>query len=188
MKRIISLINLLAFATVLYGQEKMSYQLNGKNVEFTISQERMYLEYAANQKSAVQKMSTTGLQELTNNAAIIKVSEPKGTFQRRKQSLQSKISFDLQRIEPVLIYKDGTEQIAAGELNIKLKPNASIEDIEELLKGKSYTSQRNAFDKHLYLVTLNLATTELFNLVNQLQKESRLEFAEPNFIRINILH
>ncbi|MBC6401543.1 MAG: hypothetical protein GDA37_11150 [Ekhidna sp.] len=79
-------------------------------------------------------MSTTGLQELTNNAAIMKVSEPKATFQKRKQSLPSKTSFAFKRIEPVLICKDGTEQIAAGELNIKLKPNASI---EELLKEKS---------------------------------------------------
>jgi len=53
---------------------------------------------------------------LTNNAAIMKVSEPKGTFQKRKQSLQSKTSFAFKRIEPVLIHKDGTDAIVR-ELN-----------------------------------------------------------------------
>ncbi len=165
----------------MQAQEKMTFQLNGETIEFIISQEEMYVEFADNQKSAVQRFSKDGFEKLSNKSAILKMSELKGDFNKRKQSLRSKTSQNFERIEPVLIYKDGTKQIAKGELNIKLKADASLEDI---LKGRTFTEQPNEFDKNLYLVKLNLETSELFELVTQLQKDDRVEFAEPNFIRV----
>lgn len=139
------------------------------------------MEYTENQKSTVQRMSKDGFEEFSSNSAILKISELKGTYNKRKQSLRGKIPQNFQRIEPVLIFNDGTKQIAKGELNIKLKADASVED---LLKGKTFTIQPNKFNRNLYLVKLELETSELFELVNRLQNDSRVEFAEPNFIRI----
>ncbi len=181
MKRIILLISFLTVPFFMQAQEKMTFQLNGKTIEFNISQEEMYVEYAENQKSAVQRMSKNGFEELSNKSAIIKISELKGTFNKRKQSFKGKTSQNFKRIEPVLIYNDGTKQIAKGELNIKLKADVSVNN---LLKGKIFTVQPNEFDKDLYLVKLNLETSELFELVNQLQNDNRVEFAEPNFMRM----
>jgi subtilisin family serine protease len=165
----------------MQAQEKMTYHLNGETIEFNISKEEMYVEFVDYQKSAVQRISKDGFEELSNNSAILKMSEFTGTFNKRQQSLRSKTSQNFQRIEPVLIYNDGTKQIAKGELNIKLKANASLDD---LLIGKTFSVQPNEFDKDLYLVKLNLETSELFELVNQLQKDNRIEFVEPNFIRM----
>lgn len=181
MKQIILLINILTLTFFMQAQEKMSFQLNGEIIEFNISKEEMYVEYAENQKSAVQRMSKDGFEEISSKSAILKMSELKGRYNKRKKSLRSKTSQNFQRIEPVLIYNDGTKQIAKGELNIKLKTDVSIED---LLKGNTFTLQPNEFDKGLYLVKLNLETSELFELVNQLQDDNRVEFAEPNFIRM----
>ena len=181
MKRIILLVNILTLTFFVQAQEKMTFQLNRETIEFTISQEEMYVEFAENQKSAVQRISKDGFEELSSKSAILKMSELTGTFNKRQQSLRSKISQNFQRIEPVLIYNDGTKQIAKGELNIKLKANASLDD---LLIGKTFSVQPNEFDKDLYLVKLNLETSELFELVNQLQKDNRIEFVEPNFIRM----
>lgn len=181
MKRIILLISFLTVPFFMQAQEKINFQLNGETIEFNISQEEIYVEYAENQKSAVQRISKDGFEEISSKSAILKMSELKDTFNKRKQSLRGKTSQNFKRIEPVLIYSDGTKQIAKGELNIKLKADVSIED---LLKGKAFTLQPNEFDKDLYLVKLNLETSELFELVNQLQDDNRVEFAEPNFIRM----
>lgn len=63
MKRIILLINILTLTFFMQAQEKMSFQLNGEIIEFNISEEEMYVEYAENQKSAVQRMSKDGFVE-----------------------------------------------------------------------------------------------------------------------------
>ncbi|MEN8913312.1 MAG: S8 family serine peptidase [Polaribacter sp.] len=165
----------------MQAQEKMTIQLNGSTIEFNISQDEIYVEFAENQKSTVRRISKDGFEEISSKSAILKMSELTGTFNKRKQSFRGKTSQNFQRIEPVLIYNDGTKQISKGELNIKLKANALVED---LLKGRTFTVQPNEFEKNLYLVKLNLETSELFELVNQLQKDNRVEFAEPNFIRM----
>ena len=124
----------------MQAQEKMTYHLNGETIEFNISKEEMYVEFVDYQKSAVQRISKDGFEELSNNSAILKMSEFTGTFNKRQQSLRSKTSQNFQRIEPVLIYNDGTKQIAKGELNIKLKANASLDD---LLIDKTFSVQPN---------------------------------------------
>ncbi|MFK7796792.1 MAG: S8 family serine peptidase [Aureispira sp.] len=185
MKRIVLLINFLTLTLFAQAQEQLNYKINGQTIEFSISDQEMYVEFAKGQKETLQGISKNGLDELSNNAALLNMPELDGSFKTRKQSLQSKVAQSLQRIEPVLIYTDGTRQIAKGELNIQLKPNASIKNV---LKGKTFTTQANEFEQNLYLVKLNLETTELFELVNQLQKDARVAYAEPNFIRMLTPH
>lgn len=180
MKQIILLVQLLAFTFIMNAQEKIDYQLNNKKVEFTISQEEIYVEFESSQKPELQRQTKNKFEELTLSSAILK-TDINSSYQNRKQSLTNKISTTFKKIEPVLIYKDGTRQIAKGELNIKLKPNYSL---SEVIKNYDFDFQPNEFEENLYLVKLNLETNELFEFVNDLQKDNRIEFAEPNFIRI----
>ena len=92
MKRIILLIHFLTLTFFMQAQEKVTYQLNGETIAFTISQKEMYVEYAVNQKTAIQRMSKDGFEELSSNSAILKMSKLKGTFSKRQQSLRSKTS------------------------------------------------------------------------------------------------
>lgn len=181
MKRIILIINFLIFNFILQAQEKLNYQLNGESIEFTISQEEIYVEFAINDKSTIERKTKNNFEELTKNSAILKIAELKGSFQNKKQGLKNKISTDFQRIEPVLVYNDGTRQIVKGELNIKMKPNSSLNDI---LKGQDFTYKLNEFEKDLYLIKSDLETSDLFKLIHQLQNDNRIEFVEPNFIRM----
>jgi hypothetical protein len=158
MKRIILLINFLTLTLFVHAQEKLNYKLNDKIIEFNISQDEIYVEFTENYNSTIQRISGVVFKELSNNSAILKMEDLQETYQNRKQRLQNKVSTKLKRIEPVLVYKDGIRQIAKGELNIKLKADISIND---LLKGKSFTVQLNEFQKDLYLVKLNLETSEL---------------------------
>ena len=65
MKRIILLISFLTVSFFMQAQEKINFQLNGETIEFNISQEEMYVEYAENQKSAVQRISKDGFEEIS---------------------------------------------------------------------------------------------------------------------------
>ena len=181
MNKILLLILFLALTLLAHAQEKLNYQLHNETIAFDISDEEMYVEFAEGQQETLQRISKNGFNALSNNAAILNMPELNGSFNVRKQSLENKASQNLQRVEPVLIYKDGTRQIAKGELNIKLQPNTSIKNV---LKGKPFVTQANEFEQNLYLVKLDLATAELFELVNQLQKDARVVYAEPNFIRM----
>jgi hypothetical protein len=145
MKQIILLITLLITFSI-QAQEKLNFNLNGENIEFTISQEELYVEYEASQKLSIQRIANDEFEGLTNNSAILKMKDLKGTYQERKQRLKGKVSTDFQRVEPVLIYKDGTRQIAKGELSVKLKANASL---NEIFKDLDFTFQPNEFEKNL---------------------------------------
>ncbi|TVZ28762.1 putative secreted protein (Por secretion system target) [Gillisia sp. Hel_I_86] len=184
MKQIILLITLL-ITFFIQAQEKLNFNLNGENIEFTISQEQLYVEYEASQKLAILRIANDEFEGLTNNSAILKMTDLKGTYQERRQGLKGKISTDFQRVEPVLIYKDGTRQIAKGELSVKLKANASL---NEIFKDLDFTFQSNEFEKNLFLVKLDLETSKLLLLVNQLQNDNRIEFIEPNFLRLIKTH
>lgn len=185
MKQIILLVQLLTFTFIVNAQENRIFQLNDRTIEFTVSQDEIYVEFESSKKAYVQKQAKEGYEELTENSAILKVKDLSNSYIQRKILLQNIFTPSFKRIEPVLIYKDGTKQIAKGELNIKLENNYSISDI---LDGYQFEFQNNEFKSDMYLVKLNLETSELFDLVNQLQTDKRVKFAEPNFIRISKPH
>ncbi len=181
MKRTLLSLIFLTFTLIVNAQEKLDYSINNKNIEFVISSSEIYVEFAPSQKAAIEKIKDAKLNESTEISAILKMDNLKGNFKKRKEELKSKNSIDFQRIEPVLIFKDGTRQVVNGELNVKLKANNSLNSV---LKGREFTFQPSEFEKDLYLVHINLATSEIFQLINQLQKDKRIEFIEPNFIRM----
>lgn len=173
---------LVAFITLsLHAQEKMSLNLLGENIEFTISNDEIFVEYKTVERTIIQQKIKDNFTELHGNSAILKIKSLIGNYEKRKLNLKETIFSDFERIEPVLIYKDGTRQIAKGELNIKLHSSSFL---NEIFKGIHFTYEPNEFQDNLFLVKVNLETSDLFELINQLQNDNRVEFAEPNFIRL----
>ncbi|MGX1025273.1 hypothetical protein [Psychroflexus sp. MBR-150] len=85
MKRTILLIYFLTLSLFLHAQEKLNYELNGKNIEFSISQTEIYVEFTPTQKIAIQQYAEQGFTEIAQNSAIVKMSEAKVSFQEQKQ-------------------------------------------------------------------------------------------------------
>jgi len=75
MKRIILLINFLIFTFILQAQEKLNYQLKDESIEFTISQEEIYVEFAINDKTTIKRKTKNNFKELSRNSAILKMTE-----------------------------------------------------------------------------------------------------------------
>lgn len=53
-----------------------------------------------------------------------------------------------------------------------------------MFKDIYFEVKENEFVKDLYLIKLKVKTIELFELVDLLQKDNRVEFVEPNFLRL----
>ncbi len=118
MKRVISLISFLALVFASQAQERLNYKLNGEIIEFTTSQEEIYVEFDPNQKSDVQRIAKVGLEELTEYSAILRMAELQGDFQKRKQELLSSGSINFQRVEPILIYEELQKILKAMTTNL----------------------------------------------------------------------
>ncbi|MCU7543294.1 S8 family serine peptidase [Riemerella anatipestifer] len=116
----------------------------------------------------------------------MKIKDLSGNFVTRKQVLEHKNVVPVDKVEPVLIYEDGTKQILNGQINIKVKPNSNL---RSLIEKWNFIVEENKFEKGVFLLSSNTYTTEeIFSIVNELQYKNEVEFAEPNFIRLLVPH
>jgi len=84
------------------------------------------------------------------------------------------------RIEPVLLYADGTKQIIKGELLVKLTPNTPM--------PKTITDQGFSITDNLtndtYLLSSTHSTEEIFSMIKTFESLEAVVFAEPNFTKL----
>jgi len=179
MKKPLILIFVIQLFITSQAQETIYYEVDGKHIEYTISQKEVYVEFNSEAKSLLKSFAKENYEELTENSAILKLATESHNFSESKIKLKNQYHIDFKRIEPVLISKLGSQYVSKGELNIKLKANSFIEDIK-LLKCYEYSPDK--FLRDIYLMNTNLNTAETIQLVNKLSKDNRIEFIEPNFI------
>lgn len=85
-------------------------------------------------------------------------------------------------VEPVLKYKDGTNQICHGEIIVKLKNGFDLKDI---FNGYQYTFTLDSFMSNTYYVKLRGKNTyNIFELIDKLNDNDGVIYAEPDFIRM----
>jgi subtilisin family serine protease len=179
MKKSIILIFFIQLFIVSQAQEKIQYEINDRIIEFTISHEEIYVEFDSEVKLLVKKYAKDEYNELTDGSAILKFDNSLPGFLEKQIGLISQFPFDFKRIEPVLVSKNGSQYISNGGLNIKLKSNSLIDDINVL---KCYEYIPDEFLRDIYLVNTNMSTFETIQLVNSLSENSQIEFIEPNFM------
>ena len=127
------------------------------------------------------QLKSENITKLSDNYAIVKINSlsNKNNFKKQKNELVDKFQF--QKIEPVLIYKDGTKQVCNEEIIIKLNNKVIL---KKLLKGYNYTLKQNEFVKDQFLIKINgISTSKIFKLVEKLEQNNNVIFAEPNFTR-----
>ncbi|AZQ65637.1 hypothetical protein EI427_25725 (plasmid) [Flammeovirga pectinis] len=180
MKQLQLLFVLLMLCFSLQAQEKITFHLKNQAIEFNISEDDVYIEYSEKNKKMMNNFSLDDFKELSNESSFFKIKKLQGKYRDKVIAIQKITQNRLKRIEPVLVFRDGTNQILKGELNIKLKPNIKL---KEVLKDISYSFIRNEYDENLYLVKLNYETFKMVNLIDQLKDDNKIEFIEPNFLR-----
>lgn len=179
MRKLVLTYALIVLCITINAQEKMSYENNDNIIEFTVSQKEVYVEFESNQKTTIQNQSNGNIEQLTETSALLRGLDLSRGFQNQKTELDSKYNMKFNRIEPVLIYNNEVKQISTGEIIIKLKQQKYL---NEIFKGYEFEYKEDPFVKNQFKVKLNIETSEIFNLVNKIQGDKRIEFAEPNFI------
>ncbi|MDO5615076.1 MAG: S8 family serine peptidase [Cruoricaptor ignavus] len=179
--KLLSLIYCCCFC-FLFSQEMISFKNQQNIIRFKISENEYFATFSETNKSLVEVRSQNNNHRITNNSMIITMKDLSGSFVSRKQKLKDMNGPLFNRIEPVLIYEDGTKQMLNGQINIKVISNI---DVKTLIKKWNFKIDRNLFDKNLYLLSSDVYTTsEIFEIVNELQNKKEIEFVEPNFIRL----
>jgi subtilisin family serine protease len=179
-KLIIISLFFLAFNSA-NAQEKISYSSKVGKIEFEISTNEVYVEYSSQDAKTIEPLTKGKLTKLSSTSSIIQTDNLTGKFDERKSQFKKQFHVTPTRIEPVLIYKDGIKQIVAGKLNIKIKPGYNITSI---IKDYDFEINQSQFTPSLFTLTSNSITTQqLFQIIDRLQTDKRVEFAEPNFIR-----
>lgn len=180
MKQFYILILLLPLFSV--AQEKIGYKTKNQFIEFKISNDQYLVKISENDRQILKNKGLNILSPVLENYVIIKSSgNLEKEFSARKMILQQKFQNKFLDIEPILIYKDGTKEVCTGELIIKVNNNKII---SKLFNKYSIDRQENEFVENQFLIKIeNITTRELFQLVNDLQKNKEVVFAEPNFIR-----
>jgi subtilisin family serine protease len=162
------------------SQEKLSYSTKTGSFEFTISPENYYVTFEKGEKEFIQQKARQ-FTLLSETFGFVTTSIDTRDFADRRITIAREFGNLLDRIEPVLIFSDGTQQVCKGRIIVKLKTNVPI---HELLDNRIYTWMPDKFVENQYLITLENATTQdVFSAVDDLNRNLNVEFAEPNFTR-----
>lgn len=114
----------------LYAQDGLSFNSKFGKIEFTIAPNEFYTEYNLKDTLEIERLMTSGSFYIGINSAIIHRSGLAGNFDSNKRQLIQENDIDFLRIEPILLFADGTKQIAKGEINLRIKNGYHIEDVQ----------------------------------------------------------
>jgi len=184
MKKIILTVIIVLFALSSFAQETFKYKDSENSlIEFEISTDEYFVIVNNTQKQSLQKnKSISKITEIATNSIIIKSKINSDKYKSRKSKLSQKLNSSVSKIEPVLIYKDGVKQVCNGEIIIELK-NKRI--IDELFSDYEIEIIPNDLVKNQFLIKIkDINTFKLLKLVSNLQNNSKIDFIEPNFIRL----
>jgi len=181
MKKIYFILILILPMTLL-GQENLSYKSNNQKIEFKISANEFYVKYnPLNKKTIKKELKIKSITELPNNYAIVKIESRENKKSLSKQKTEIIDKYQLKKVEPVLIYKDGVKQICNEEIIIRVNNKINL---KEILSDYNYTLAENEFVKNQFTLKIKgISTQEIFKLIEKLEKNKNVIFAEPNFTR-----
>src|SRR5690606_26069030 len=109
MKKPLILIFVIQLFITSQAQETIYYEVDGKHIEYTISQKEVYVEFNSEAKSLLKSFAKENYEELTENSAILKLATESHNFSESKIKLKNQYHIDFKRIEPVLISKLGSQ-------------------------------------------------------------------------------
>lgn len=159
----------ILFSIYSHGQPTISYTSKLGETYFNLVQDKYYFEYEKSKEK-----------ELRNYIKeFVPITEGKGIGKIQSIEKQQHL---FTKIFPILSYADGTEQVVTNQLLIKLKKDININDITA--KWKTEKIEKNQFEPNLYQIQIQEKDiTAILNFISNLNKnETKIEYAEPNFI------
>lgn len=181
MKKVLCLIFLLPI--IAAAQEKLSYTTSSGKIEFNVSSQEYYVEYADEKDlTFINRIADSEVIKLGDKRALLSKKISGRSYKTKDSQLRQYLNSSYKRIEPVLIYSDSVRQICTGEIIFKFKDTSYLKILRDLY---SITVVPDKFVLKQYIVGFTDQTTEqLFALLSKWNSNKLIEFASPNFIRL----
>ena len=170
----------LVMTCPLKAQEMLSYKIDNGFIEFGVSNSQYFVSFQKGNEKSIQNIALK-FTKVTDTTALITLHKSVENFEIRKAKVSGEFENHLKRIEPVLLFKDGTLQTCNSQLILKLKTKLPL---KEVVGNWPYQAVPYEYAENQYLVTINNSSThDLFSIVTVLNANKHVEFAEPNFTR-----
>ena len=175
-------ILILIFPTLIFSQEKLKYNTNGQSIEFEISKNQYYIKFKPDKKTIIKnKIDLKTVIPINENTALTTSNESSLNFKKGKSKTLEDFDYQIEKVEPVLIYKDGVKQVCNEEIIIQISNQSYL---KKLFMDYEYTYVQDEFNDNQFLIKISgINTHQLFELTNRLNQDKNVVFAEPNFIR-----
>ena len=158
--------------------ETMSYQTKNQTIQFNVVSDEYYLIANSTYINKIKNAEGNHYFPIDASSCILRKELKGNSFRKRAEDLIKQ--YPECRIDPVLLYADGTKQITKGELLVKLTPNTSM--------PKTITDQGFSITDNLtnntYLLSSTHSTEEIFSMIKTFESLEAVVFAEPNFTKL----
>ncbi len=179
MKTIINIVLILLSSTFVFAQEQVQYEIEDYKLVFTISENKFLIQFDSNKKSEIEKLNLKDFDMLSETEAIFTVSQNLGSYEKNIKELPLALTQNIKRIEPFLVHEGENELVSRGEIIIKTKDGI---DPSLFFEGRKIKVEPNPYVDNLYLVHSDLDIKSLMKSIQSLNKDDRIEYAEPNLL------
>jgi subtilisin family serine protease len=185
---------------MLSAQNKF-YYYQGEQIPLTVSTEKILVKFSDSltfkQKNQIIT-SNFSLQpvkksenDTTSNVLIVELEKGKSVSQIEEITTQLNKNSKVVIANPIFLYnKDSTLQGITDEFVVKLKSPFDYSELERIAKEtNTQIVKQNQFDPSIYTLSADKnAQGNALEMANYFYETKKFEFAEPNFLGLNIIH
>ncbi len=174
-----------------FGQNPFIYNDKGEKIYFTLREDLVSIKFNSaislgNRSAALEHLNIKGKIFIDTKSKDLPIVFELSELINRDASLSLlSMSDDIESINQVLQYRDGTLQSLSDQIFIKLKNSKDFNLLRQKIDPHIIkTLEETAFCKDLYVLTFigKLPKTTL-SIANDLYESGLFEYVEPNFIR-----
>lgn len=179
---IISILCLFSTA-LLIAQTDFIYSPKGEKIIFKVRTDKVLLE--TSDKILRSQLPKVGSLDMAfDNIFVATIDSTKQTIKAIKDNPYIKKATNL------LEYSDGTLQALTNEIFVQCENQELIEKSLNILGIKKNVVKIETIipEDHIFLITFDYEVTDMMEICRGLYESGLVEFAEPSFLRFNILH
>jgi len=173
---------LLSCFAILHGQNTISYMSEGELQEFNISHDEYYITFSSVYSQELQNSThfNTYTTILDTSAIVTLSNYNPHSFEDASLFLKELFKDKISSVDVVLRYKNEVVQLNTNEIIVKIN---STDILDNFNINEHYEVVSHEFVENVYICKFIATTTfDIFNIVNKLNENGHVEYAEPNFL------
>ena len=192
------LVLILLLTSLMLSAQNYFYYYKGEKIPLTISNKKVIVKFSEGLTFEQKKQviaSDFALKQLEKSKAEVLPNISIVNIEKGNESSVQQIIIYLNKnknvvsTNPVFVYKDSSLQGLTGEFLVKLKSPADYLELQRLAKEtKTKIVKQNQFDPSVYILESDKNSNgNALKMANYFYETKIFEFAEPNFLGIDII-